>query len=164
MIGHYDLAEMLHNVSYHEHKSRRGESFSFAESAAQGERAAGKQMSDNIDSLIRAASMSDSGNGSSSSGSSGRHKQYINMYWHGGRVPSAARDLYRETVLVGEAGQPLRPFSFSDCGDKPRVLRFEVGLMCSQNGRQVGRCCVDRSCQDRFMSAPYPAAIGVTNF
>ena len=121
-----------------------------AASAIDLERAAGVGMSENIDRLITEANRDPPKNG------------LYNMYWHGGRVHSMARDFYKYTVL--RKGQPLRPFVFSDCGLKPKEMRFEISFVCSQSYRSVGRCCTDKECQRKHMSQPFPAIKGVNNF
>jgi hypothetical protein len=159
IISHYDMAAMLQNISKLAHDASSSPDTLAPQpvSAMEQQRTAGVQMSSNIDALIAAANTAPPPPSSSSS------TGLYNMYWHAGRVPSTARDLFRASVLAEEA-QPLRPFLFADCGDKPKQMRFDVKLVCSQGGRQVPRCCADQACQDKFMSMPFAPARGIANF
>ena len=120
-------------------------------SAIEREKTAGALMSLHIDALIREANLHPLNS-----------KGLYNMYWRSGRVHSDARDAFKAAFMG--AGKPMRLFTFADCGDKPKEFRFRVKLVCSQSGRKVNRCCSSEECQEEYMSQPYPAAMGVSNF
>ena len=149
-IDQYDMQTFARNISGQASPGNTSTADSLSQFTIESESVEGIMMSHNIDMLIRSANVNPPRDGN------------YNMYWHGGRVHSTARDVYLATVLHTANGT-LRPFDFSDCGQKPKQRRFEVGFVCSQSRFSVGRCCNNQTCQKKYMAGPFPAR-GLINF
>lgn len=154
-IGHYDMRDMLVNSTVIRDNAVKlvapSAPSSSSTRAVEQEKVAGALMSANIDELIQEANLQPLNS-----------KGMYNMYWQSGRLYSEARDVFR-AAHMGE-NETMRIFKFSDCGEKPKERRFQVQVVCSQNGRQIPRCCSTEACQTKYMSQVYPAALGVSNF
>lgn len=137
-IGHYEMRDMLHNMSIRQLNSQLMSIHDV--SVVEHERAAGAQMSSNIDTLINKAKYQPVN-------PDGEHS----MYWRGGRVLSKARDIFKASYMAKH--QPQRIFRFEDCGEKPKDVMFSGGMMCShvEVEREIQHCCATEACRAKHM-------------